>query len=97
MEKAVKSSIHFSLTVNDQIAHRLSDFCRHVGVSQTTAVNIAINYFFDDPKLIHSLMDGYREMGSLNREITHDFLASEDDAELHLAQYRKNTIYNYFE
>jgi len=88
MVNTVQNNKHFSLAVDEQITSRLSDFCSHIGINQSSTVNIAINYFFDDPKLIHSLMDGYREMGNLNRELTHDFLACEADAEIHLAQYR---------
>lgn len=88
MANVVQNNKQFSLAVDEKITHKLSDFCRQVGISQSSTVRIAINYFFDDPKLIHSLMDGYREMGNLNRELTHDFLACEADAEIHLAQYR---------
>ncbi|GAF36371.1 hypothetical protein FD41_GL002505 [Lentilactobacillus farraginis DSM 18382 = JCM 14108] len=45
--------------------------------------------FFDDPKLISGLMKGYCEMANLNREISHDFSCCEEDADIHLAQYRR--------
>ena len=48
-----------------------------------------INYFFDDPKVIDGLMKGYREMGSLNRQISNDFSCCEQDADIHLTQYRQ--------
>ena len=72
MEKATNSK-HFSVMINDQIANRLEQFSATVGISESAAVEIAINYFFDDPKVIDGLMRGYREMGSLNREISKDF------------------------
>lgn len=34
-------------------------------------------------------MKGYREMASLNREISHDFSCCEEDADVHLTQYRQ--------
>ncbi|GAA2971900.1 hypothetical protein [Lentilactobacillus parakefiri] len=88
MEKATNSK-HFSVMINDQIANRLEQFSATVGISESAAVEIAINYFFDDPKVIDGLMRGYREMGSLNREISKDFSCCEEDADIHLTQYRQ--------
>lgn len=88
MEKATNHK-RFSVMINDQVAGRLEQFCATVGVSESAAAEIAINYFFDDPQIVNRLMKGYREMATLNREISHDFLNCEEDADIHLAQYRK--------
>ncbi|MFD1123803.1 antitoxin [Lentilactobacillus raoultii] len=88
MEKATNQQ-QFSVVINDRVAERLAQFCTTVGVSENAAVGLVINYFFDDPKLISRLMKGYREMATLNREISHDFSCCEEDADAHLAQYRR--------
>ncbi|MFT8767217.1 MAG: antitoxin [Lentilactobacillus hilgardii] len=91
MEKATNHK-QFSVMINDQVADRLDQFCTNVGISESAAVEIAINYFFDDPKVISGLMNGYREMATLNREISHDFSCCEEDADVHLAQYRRRLL-----
>lgn len=88
MKKATNHK-QFSVMINDRVADRLDQFSTTMGVSESAAVEIAINYFFDDPKLISGLMKGYREMVNLNREISHDFSCCEEDADVHLAQYRR--------
>lgn len=96
MANVVQNNKQFSLAVDEKITHKLSDFCRQVGISQSSTVRIAINYFFDDPKLIHSLMDGYREMGNLNRELTHDFWLVRLTLKFTLPSIGINTTFNYF-
>ncbi|EHO49600.1 hypothetical protein [Lentilactobacillus kisonensis] len=88
MDKATNQR-HFSVMIDDKIADRLEQFCSTVGVSESAVVEVAINYFFDDPQIISGLMKGYREMASLNREISHDFSCCEEDADIHLTQYRQ--------
>lgn len=88
MEKATYQK-HFSVIINDRIADRLAQFCSTVGISENAAVEIAMNYFFDDPQIVNGLMKGYREMANLNREISHDFSCCEEDADFHLTQYRQ--------
>ncbi|WP_283679338.1 antitoxin [Lentilactobacillus sp. Marseille-Q4993] len=92
MEKASKKN--FSLVINDHFNLKVEHFCKTMESSQKSSANILLNYFFEDPKTINSLMTGYREMANLNREITKDFLASEDDAELHLTQFRNQSFEN---
>lgn len=50
MEKAANSK-HFSVMINDRIADRLAQFSSTVGISESAAVEIAINYFLMIQKL----------------------------------------------
>ncbi|WP_235807111.1 RepB family protein [Lentilactobacillus farraginis] len=45
MKKATNHK-QFSVMINDRVADRLDQFCTTVGVSESAAVEIAINYFF---------------------------------------------------
>mgnify|MGYP001276633857 CR=1 FL=1 len=86
--KGAEVNRRFSVVLNDTIARRINEFSATTGISKDKVVELAINRFLNDPDVIVRLVNGYMEMANLNREITKAFTPCEEDAELHLLEYR---------
>lgn len=76
---------HFSVVLNDEAVQRVRHFNEGIDVSHLSDVDIAISYFFSDSATVEALMNGYREMASLNQEITKAFTPCEVDADVCLS------------
>lgn len=83
----------FSVVFNENISKELDNFVNDLSFSFDSNVKVIINKsYFTDDEIIQSMITGYLEMASLNKEIVSEFNDCEDDAEIKLDKYRKNEL-----
>lgn len=76
------SKQRFSVILNDEAANRVRQWYDDIDISNLSTADVVVSYFFNDSKTIELLMNGYREMASLNQEITKAFTPCEEEADI---------------
>ncbi|UQS85004.1 hypothetical protein MOO46_07130 [Apilactobacillus apisilvae] len=85
----LNNGICFNIARNSSVQYELDELSNGIPAKLDNQKSVKVSPMLDDYLLINSMIHGYKEMGNINQEISHEFAPCESDAECKFINLKK--------